>query len=232
MLAFLVVAALVGTAVPARADDSGSSDTEPPPGDVALTFDDGPFEELTPIILEILDRYGVTATFFISAYRFRYNTSLIDDILDAGHSVQTHGFEHRRLVGLPEQEVLEDLRRSIDLIVGAGAPRPRCFRPPYGAVDDTVRAVAKKLGLEVVLWTQDSRDYAIQEPAGVIKATLDGLRAGDVVLMHDLWAPVHAEALPVIIETALSEGLEFGPICVSRPVVPRFGRKVGQISRL
>ncbi len=238
MLASLVIAALIGTALPAFAQEDNDPvpvETDPPPGSVALTFDDGPFEVLTPIILEILDRYGIKATFFISTYRLRYNTSLIDEIVAAGHSVQTHGHEHRSLIGLNEQEVLEDLRRSINLIVGAGAPAPRCLRPPYGHSNDVVRGVAKKLGLEIVLWTHNSRDYSLQEPEGVIDATLDGLAPGDVVLMHDLWGEVHEEALPVIIETALRRGIGFASICmppVVRSVEPWFGRRVHKISRL
>lgn len=235
MLASLLVVAVIFTPLPAIAGEEAEPvpvETVPAPGTIALTFDDGPFEELTPMILEILGRYGIKATFFISTYRLRFNTSLIDDIVAAGHSVQTHGHEHRSLLTLTEQEVLEDLRRSIDLIVGAGAPRPRCLRPPYGHSNAMVRAVAKKLGLEIVLWTHNSRDYALQEPESVIVATLDGLAPGDIVLMHDHWAPVHEEALPTIIETALERGMDFGPICFPQGRRPWFGRKVGKISRL
>ncbi len=233
MLAGLVVLALLAMPLRASAEDAPDPvpvETDPAPGTVALTFDDGPFEELTPMILEILARYGITATFFVSTYRLQFNTSLIDDIVAAGHSVQTHGHEHRSLLALKEQEVLEDLRRSIDLIVAAGAPRPRCLRPPFGHANDKVRAVAKKLGLEIVLWTHNSRDYSLQEPEAVIEATLEGLRPGDVVLFHDHWAPVHEEALPVIIETARQRGMRFGPICV--PQNQSSGRSSAQIVRL
>lgn len=232
-LAASIVAALLVFAPPPAAADDGSDDgpvdTVPPPGAIALTFDDGPFEDLTPIILDVLDRYGIKATFFISAYRFRYNTNLIDEIVSAGHSVQSHGFDHVSLVGLPEQEVLEQLRDSIDLIVGAGAPRPRCLRPPYGAVDDVVRRVAKKLDLEIVMWTQNSFDYAFQDVDRVVDATLAGLAPGDVVLMHDQWAVIDAEALPIIIESALGEGMRFAPICAAGFVESKVAKKLRRI---
>jgi peptidoglycan/xylan/chitin deacetylase (PgdA/CDA1 family) len=100
------------------------------------------------------------------------------------------------------------------LIVAAGAPRPTCFRPPYGATNEDVLSVAEELGLEVVLWTVASLDTVHQEPDGIIASTLAIAAPGDVVLMHDHWASAHEIALPIIIESLLEQGVGFGPICV------------------
>jgi len=218
LIAGVVIGALVLLASPVLGQESADPITvDPPPGTIALTFDDGPFEDLTPFILEILARYDIKATFFISTYRLPHNAHVIEEILAAGHSVQSHGNFHIRLPSRTRDEILEDVQLSLDLIVAAGAPRPTCFRPAYGAINEDVFSVAEELGLEVVLWTVASLDTVHQEPDGIIASTLGIAAPGDVVLMHDHWASAHEIALPIIIESLLEQGVGFGPICV--PVV-------------
>jgi len=219
-----VLAAVLLSTTPAFGQESaepGSVTVEAAPGTIALTFDDGPFEELTPVILEILSRYDIRATFFISAYRLPHNAEVISLILAAGHSVQAHGYLHERLPSKTRDEILEDIQLSVDLIAAAGAPSPTCFRPPYGATNEDVTSVAEELGLEVVLWTVSSLDTVHQEPNGIIRSTLAEIVPGDVVLMHDHWASVLEIALPIIIESLLERGIGFTPICVPAPDVPR-----------
>ncbi len=194
---------------------------DPPPGTIALTFDDGPFDVLTPLILEILDRYDIKATFFISTYRLPHNADLIQEILADGHSVQSHGHHHDRLPNKTRSEIVEEVQTSIDLIEAAGAPRPSCFRPPYGATNEDVFSVADELGLEIVLWTVNSADTFYQEPDGIIESTLALAAAGDVVLMHDHWASALEIALPIVIESLLERGVGFGPMCVPVPGEPK-----------
>ncbi len=222
LIAGAVIAALLLVASPSLGQEPAEPDpitVDPPPGTIALTFDDGPFEELTPLILEILARYDIKATFFISTYRLPHNEHLIHQILAGGHSVQSHGNLHTRLPNRTRDEILEDLQLSLDLIVAAGAPRPTCFRPPYGATNEDVVSVAEELGLEVVLWTVFSLDTVHREPDGIITSTLAAAAPGDVVLMHDHWASAHEIALPIIIESLLEQGVGFGPICI--PVTRR-----------
>ncbi len=233
LIAGVVIGALVLLASPVLGQESAEYDpitVDPPPGRIALTFDDGPFEELTPFILEILARYDIKATFFISTYRLPRNAHLIEEILAAGHSVQSHGNLHVRLPNRTREEILEEVQLSLDLIVAAGAPRPTCFRPPYGATNEDVLSVAEELGLEVVLWTVASLDTIHQEPDGIIASTLAMAVPGDVVLMHDHWASAHEIALPIIIESLLEQGVGFGPICV--PVVAQHDGLGPSIARI
>ena len=233
LIAGAVIGAFVLLASPSLGQETPEPDpitVDPPPGTIALTFDDGPFDELTPFILEILARYDIKATFFISTYRLPHNEHLIHQILAAGHSVQSHGNLHVRLPNRTREEIFEDLQLSLDLIVAAGAPRPTCFRPPYGATNEDVLSVAAELGLEVVLWTVASLDTVHQEPDGIIASTLAVAAPGDVVLMHDHWASAHEIALPIIIESLLEQGVGFGPICV--PVPGRPGGIAPSVARI
>ena len=181
---------------------------------MALTFDDGPFVGWTEAILDVLDRQDVTATFFVSTYLLPANAHLIPRMVEAGHSVQTHGDQHNVLTGKPSEEIRSDLQTSIDKLVAAGAPRPTCFRPPHGMTDLVVESVATDLGLEVVGWSLNSLDYEFQEPQGVIDTVL-AAGPGDVVLLHDHWAEVHVDTLPVIVAGLRARGLEFGPMCAA-----------------
>lgn len=191
--------------------------TKPSPGAVALTFDDGPFVGWTETILRILDDYQITATFFVSTYLLPSNADLVRRLVEAGHSVQSLGNRHQNLTEMSDDEIRSELATSIDRLVEAGAPRPTCFRPPYGATNETVNRIAAELRLEVVMWSVDSFDYSYQEPGKVIESTLADIGPGDVVLMHDQWAPVHEIALPVIIEALAERGIGFSSLCGSSP---------------
>jgi peptidoglycan/xylan/chitin deacetylase (PgdA/CDA1 family) len=188
---------------------------DPPPGTLALTFDDGPFVGWTEEILSLLDDHDVTATFFISTYLLPGNEYLISQIVAAGHSVQTHGDQHIDPTTRTADEVRIDLQTSIDKIVAAGAPRPVCFRPPFGMTGLVVESVAAELGLTVLTWNLNSLDYSFQEPTGVINRVLDQAGAGSVVLMHDQWAPIHRTTLAAIIPELRARGLEFSPLCTT-----------------
>ena len=191
--------------------------TEPEPGTVTLTFDDGPFDEWTEIILEVLAAHGVTATFFISTYRLPQVAHLIPEMVAAGHSVQSHSDHHDDLTEMSEEKIRTELSTSIDKLVEAGAPRPTCLRPPYGATSDLVNRVAGELGLEVVGWSLNTLDYSLQDADRVIDTTLTHIHQGDTVLMHDQWAPIWETALPVVITALDARGVGFSPICVEAP---------------
>lgn len=188
----------------------------PAEGTVVLTFDDGPFDGWTDTILDALASRGVTATFFISTYRLPAIDHLIPEIVARGHSVQTHGNHHDDLTLKTEEEVRLDITTSIDKLVAAGAPKPTCFRPPYGMTSETVNGVAAELGLEVIGWSLNSLDYSLQDDR-VIDTILNNVRPGDNVLMHDQWAPVWETALPVVIDGIIARGIGFSTICGPPP---------------
>jgi peptidoglycan-N-acetylglucosamine deacetylase len=189
-----------------------SANPLPLEGTVALTFDDGPFDGWTDAILDVLAAENVQATFFISTYRLPQIGHLIPDIMAAGHSVQSHSDHHEDLTLMSEEDIRTELARSIDKLVDAGAPRPTCVRPPYGATNEIVNRIAADLGLQVVGWTLNSLDYSLKDDR-VIDTTLGNVQPGDNVLMHDQWAPVWETALPVVIRGIRDKGIGFSTIC-------------------
>jgi peptidoglycan/xylan/chitin deacetylase (PgdA/CDA1 family) len=198
---------------------SSALESPPPVGWIALTFDDGPVEG-TYRILDILDEYGVKATFFVSAWRLPANAAIAREIVLRGHSLQSHGFMHNRWPNMSSAAVRRDIARANRLIYETAGVVPSCVRPPFGATSARTTAVAESLGMRVVIWDENSADYAHQSSAALLLRA-PGWEPNSVVLAHDtnhyIWAPV----LDQIIELLQARGLEFVTLCGYRPDPPR-----------
>ena len=153
---------------------------------VALTFDDGPHADGTPAVLDVLARSGATATFFLVGEQVRANRALAREIAAAGHEVALHGYRHTLLLRRRVAEVADDLRRATAEIEDATGRSPALYRPPYGVFSSGALALVRSLGLVPLLWSQWGRDWERRATAASIAARVTrGLRAGDVVLLHD-----------------------------------------------
>ena len=150
-----------------------------------LTFDDGPSLH-TLDVLEILEAAEVRGTFFLVGKNVEAHPEIARAIAAAGHAIGNHSQTHGRLSQLPDDEIREELERCNAALEAAGLPHPTLFRPPYGATDDRVVAIAADLGMEQVLWDVDPEDWReAATPEGVARHV--GENAGDDsrVLVHD-----------------------------------------------
>jgi peptidoglycan-N-acetylglucosamine deacetylase len=187
---------------------------QPDPGNVALTFDDGPHPTWTPQVLNILDLFQIKATFFVVGENVARYPGLTAEILRRGHSGQNHSYTHPDLVTLSNDQVDLELRRNHIELRAAGVPKPNCLRPPYGSYDQRIDLLAEARGLELVLWDVDTRDWSRPGvPAIVDRATQAG--SGDIVLMHDGGGDRSqtVEALPEIILELDERGYDFQSLC-------------------
>lgn len=207
-----------GGAAPEPIERTPGSRVRPEPGNVALTFDDGPHPTWTPIILELLDQYDATATFFVVGSTAERHPDLVRQIVDRGHSVQNHTQDHERLTLIDDGGVREQLRGADRAITAAGAPRPRCMRPPYGAVDERVRGLTAGGDQDVVLWNIDTLDWRNPGVDGIIAAAVQA-KDRDIVLFHD--GPGDRSetvaALPWVLEFLASSGFGFQRLCADPP---------------
>jgi peptidoglycan-N-acetylglucosamine deacetylase len=161
------------------------------PGELALTFDDGPNATWTPRLLEILSRHDVLATFFLLGDRAASQPELVRDMAAAGHVIGNHSWSHPNLARTSAARVREELQRTSDTLEQMiGAP-VRFFRPPFGARRPAVFRIARELGLEPVLWnamTSDWSETSADRIAQQLSAKIDGLErrgcAANIVL-HD-----------------------------------------------
>ena len=184
-------------------------------GEVSLTIDDGPNPEVTPAVLDLLDAAGARATFFCIAEHAQAHPQLCREIMRRGHSVQNHSHRHSHtfsLLGL--HGIKRELTRAQDALAQITGQRPRFFRAPAGLRNPFLAPVLHELGLELVSWTRRGFDTVKRDPADVLARLTRGLRAGDILLLHDghgartaAGRPVVLEVLPALLQRFQSAGL-------------------------
>jgi peptidoglycan/xylan/chitin deacetylase (PgdA/CDA1 family) len=180
---------------------------------IALTFDDGPNPPWTGRILDVLERYGVPATFFCVGLHASAHTEELARMAEAGHGFGNHTWSHPFLPDLSEREFALQLERTDEAIAqGGGSPKRRLFRPPYGSRSPEVLSwLAAGDGPSVVLWDVDTDDWAMPGADAIARSVLEQARPGSIALMHDGGGDRSqtAEALPAIIEGLLADGYRF-----------------------
>jgi peptidoglycan/xylan/chitin deacetylase (PgdA/CDA1 family) len=187
---------------------------------VALTFDDGPHPEGTPLILEILREAGAPATFFLAGEQVVRRPALAAEIVAAGHRVELHCYRHRNLLRLTGHQFLEDADRARVAIEDASGQVIAHYRPPYGIFSATALRAVRRRGWRPLLWSRWGRDWSRRSSTGSIaRHATSAVRGGDIVLLHDAdyysapgsWART-AAALPIILEGLDRRGLKPVPL--------------------
>jgi len=183
---------------------------------LALTFDDGPNPPYTGRILDVLDRYGVPATFFCVGLHASAHTEELARMTEAGHRLANHTWSHPFLPDLSVAELAVQLERTDEAIAAvAGEQGTRLFRPPYGSrTPEILSWLAQGRSGTMVLWDVDTNDWALPGPDAIARAVLDQARPGSIALMHDGGGDRSqtAEALPAIIEGLLDRGYRFARV--------------------
>ncbi len=199
---------------------------------VALTFDDGPDPRSTPQILDLLAAHGARATFFVLGTQAAAHPGLVNRMVEEGHCVGTHGWEHRSLLLEAPPGVVARARWRRDLIArGAaslGYAASGLYRPAYGHRNLGVQLAARSLGHEVVGWTTSAGDWSGEDPDVISGRVLDGLEPGAIVLFHDALADAFD---PSFFDRAGSraavgmvlEAIEGRLRCVTVPDLVRYG---------
>jgi peptidoglycan/xylan/chitin deacetylase (PgdA/CDA1 family) len=164
---------------------------------IALSFDDGPNDAVTPRILDILERQQVKATFFLVGQHVAGREPTVRRMYSDGHEIGNHSWSHADFSKLSPAEVDSQIRLAQAAIAGAGVPAPRLFRPPYGSVDQVVMS---HVGMTVVRWNIDPEDWKVRNAAAIHQKVMADARPGGIILMHDT-DPATADALePILID--------------------------------
>jgi peptidoglycan-N-acetylglucosamine deacetylase len=181
-----VIRHLLAPVVPRFAADLGLPvKCESQPG-VVVTFDDGPHDEGTPMVLDILARAGARATFFVIGEQVERRPALLQRIVAEGHTVGLHGYRHQLQLRLTGAQVREDLRRGMETITVVTGEAPRWHRPPYGIYSPAGLAAARAAGMQPLLWSRWGKDWRkFTTPQRIAGRVLTGIQPGDVILLHD-----------------------------------------------
>jgi len=170
----------------------GSALTAPArPGEIALTFDDGPNANWTPKLLDILGTHDVNATFFLLGGRAKAQPELVQRIARAGHSIGNHTWSHPNLARSSSEVIREELKRTQQTLQQITGAPVKFFRPPYGARRPQVFRIAREIDLEMVLWNAMVPDWSDPSPDRIAQKLSEKIarqqrmgRAANIVL-HD-----------------------------------------------
>ncbi|MGI8748726.1 MAG: polysaccharide deacetylase family protein, partial [Deinococcus sp.] len=177
----------------------------------ALTFDDAPHPMYEPLLLDLLRRGEVKATFFVIGRNARAYPYFVRDMVEGGHEVGNHTYHHVRLPPLPVAAAAGEMRAASQTI-GSITGRPvRYFRPPGGDYTPATLRAAERLGLTTVFWTDDPADF--QNPGDSVLTTRYArrLRRGGIVLLHDN-APEMLQVLPMFLRLTESRHILLGTV--------------------
>jgi len=161
------------------------------PGELALTFDDGPNRTWTPRLLDVLAEHGVRATFFLLGSRAQAEPEMVRRMAAAGHLIGNHSWSHPNLALSSRARIREELTQAWDMLEQIMGAPVRFFRLPFGARRPATLCIARELGMTPVLWNAMTSDWS--EPSGEriaaqLSAKIDRLRrrgwAANIVL-HD-----------------------------------------------
>lgn len=178
---------------------------------MALTFDDGPGDEFTPELLDVLRAARVRATFFLVGSRAQRRRDLVLDQVRDGHEIANHSWSHADLSALDYPDVVRQLERTDELLAEVTGARPTVLRPPWGRINGAVLQHAAQTGQRILLW--DLRFHESELPAaGNAAFVVDRIRPGTVLLAHDAgraYRRIGMAAIPAVIEGARELGYEF-----------------------
>jgi peptidoglycan/xylan/chitin deacetylase (PgdA/CDA1 family) len=185
---------------------------------IGLSFDDGPDPEMTPVVLDLLARHGVQATFFVVGVAAERHPDLVRRALADGHEVGSHGWRHRH--ALFQRWPLEgwfDTVRGVRRLAALIDRPVRLYRGPWGAYSWSSRLAARRMRVAPVNWSIEAHDWHPRfAPRDVVRKVLDEASAGAIIVMHDAGRggnkTVHA--LDELLHGLRARGLE--PVPVSR----------------
>ena len=173
---------------------------------VALTFDDGPDELMTPKVLDVLNKYNIKATFFLVGIKVDKHPDIVRRIVSEGHIVANHTYSHSGLFPLSsEQKVKQELlmcKKSVGL-------SPKLFRPPFGVTNPLIGRGVNSLGFQTIGWSVRSLDTVDSKSRNEICQRVKArLHPDAIILLHDRCKQAD-ELLEKIIHTTLENNYSF-----------------------
>ncbi|MBM6960160.1 polysaccharide deacetylase family protein [Bacteroides caecigallinarum] len=173
---------------------------------VYLTFDDGPIPRVTPWVLDVLDRYGIKATFFMVGDNIRKHPDEFRMVVERGHRIGNHTFNHIRGLSYDINSYLENTDKACRMMMNTNL-----FRPPHGYMSPKQYAELKKR-YKIIMWDLVTRDYNRKFTGEqILQKVKKYARNGSIITFHDSLKSEEniRYALPKAIEWLMEQGYEF-----------------------
>ena len=181
---------------------------------VALTFDDGPWnEEYTSQVLGMLEEHDVTGTFFLNGLGIQQNRQAALDIVNAGHQIGNHSYSHKRMMFIGLDEVKQEIDSTTALIREIGFDGEIYFRPPYGKKLFVLPYYLNSEGIETITWDIEPESYPeiAKNSVAIAEYVVEKSSPGSIILLHVLGSKNNEsrEAIGPIIEGLKAKGYKF-----------------------
>ncbi len=159
---------------------------------IFITFDDSPDKEETPLVLEVLKKHDVKATFFIVGEKAEKDPGLIEKISASGHVLGNHSYGHGNLFPLKsKRKIVEEINKTNSIIESVKPSGVNIFRPPFGVTNPLIAKAIKKSDVYTIGWSLKSLDTVIKDHDRLLERLAGKTKPGDVVLLHDTVKNIH-----------------------------------------
>ncbi|MBE7069483.1 MAG: xylanase deacetylase [Ruminococcaceae bacterium] len=175
---------------------------------VALTFDDGPSDTMSDLVMDQLEKYNIPATFFLIGEQITpERIRVIERELSLGCEIENHSWTHSDMTKFTKEQMRDEISRTSEIITSVTGREPVFFRPPYICVNDDMFDVIDLTficGIGSEDWISDTT------PEHRAQKTFEGMRDGALVLLHDFEGNFNTvKALDIIVPELLEQGYEF-----------------------
>ena len=196
---------------------------------VALTFDDGPDPSTTPLLLDLLKRRDVKATFFVIGEKAAAHPELVNSIIQQGHLLGNHSFKHSTRIFIQKvAAVVKDLEATQQVLKQHGV-EPLVYRPPVGIVSPRLQPALEKIGLTLVNFSNRPWDGGNRRLNNLSGRVLQRIQDGDIVLLHDKRPPeeelvaVWLKEVEAVVEGIEKRGMRVVPLSdlIGMPIMKR-----------
>lgn len=179
---------------------------------ISFTFDDGPDENITPQILDLLAKENIKATFFIIGNKITTNKALLQRISEEGHIIANHSYSHSKKTTLFSSKKLEeDIAKCSEYIFDVTNKQSLFFRPPFGITTPRYKRALTRLNMQSIGWSIRSLDTIEKNKDVLYKKIISKLTNGSILLFHDT-QQVTLEVLPEIIRYCNTNGIKIVPL--------------------
>ena len=156
---------------------------------IALTFDDGPHQVYTSMLLDGLKERGVKATFFLIGENIEIgeNTEIVKREQEEGHLIGNHTYSHVEITRLENEAAYQEIQKTNEIIENITGEKVEFMRPPFGAWQ---KELEKKIQVLPVMWTVDPLDWATENVDEIVNKVVTEVKENDIILLHDCYASI------------------------------------------
>ena len=177
---------------------------------IYITFDDGPHQTHTLEILEILNNYGVFATFFFNGNLIEKHPEIVTKVVNEGHQIGYHSYNHKSLKEISFSSIYNDLQVGRELL-SQHVVKEFLYRPPYGDLSLLSLFLLVFSGWKIIMWSIEGRDSFDTEKEIIKSLDVKNITMGSIILLHDVYEKT-PKVLPIILNNLINSGFKLNKL--------------------